>query len=619
MRILGTVVLVCVAGLAVMAQGRANEPYTVAYASFGPLNSAIYVADADGSRERVVVDGPVLDMNPSFSADGRSIVFTSRRNGSADIYRVRLDGSGLERLTDDPAFDDQAVMAPDGRRIAFVSSRDGQADVWILDLASRRVRNLTNHPGGDYRPAWSPDGRWIAFTSDRDSAGARASTPISTGTFSPPQATVLYLVRDDGTELRRLTDGKMSVGSAAWSSDGARVAVYEASAADWRAMGTDFMGGPSLATSQIVSIDLRSGDRQVLTIGAGRKYSPKWIGRVVAYTRGDVQEKRGVRERVNYVSYGVAFTDGRPDLRGAFSNVNRSPDGKQMIFHRTLEGTWPPATRTFSRDAAFDTVRTGIFPSYSPDGRRLMSNTAFAGQFRNAIAVMNPDGSDRRVVFDDPTRNALAPVWSPTGDRIAFALGSFFAAGRAGGSAHVATIAADGGDFQVLTRGNGNYGFPSWSPDGKRIVARSSSAGAKGLVIMTVATGEIAPLTTGPQTDNFPAWSPTRDLILFASDRDGDWELYTIGSDGRNLKRLTTSPGNDAHAAWSLDGEWIAFASARGGFKDEMPVGEGGGQGAGDIFVMRWDGSDIRRLTDDAFEDATPAFAPRRERGSSRK
>jgi TolB protein len=61
----------------------------------------------------------------------------------------------------------------------------------------------------------------------------------------------------------------------------------------------------------------------------------------------------------------------------------------------------------------------------------------------------------------------------------------------------------------------------------------------------------------------------------------------------------------------SSDGRWVAFASARGGYKDETPVGEGGGQGAGDIFVMRSDGTDVRRLTDDAYEEATPAFAPK--------
>jgi TolB protein len=614
MRILPIAAIVCFVGLTVAAQQTPSKPYTVAYASFGPLNSAIYVADADGRHERLLVGGSVLDMNPSFSPDGQSVLFTSRRHGSADIYRVHIDDSRLERLTDDPAFDDQAMMAPDGRHVVFVSSRSGQADIWILDLASRRTRNLTDHAGGDYRPAWSPDGEWIAFTSDRDSDGARAGTPSRSGVFSPSQITALYIVRPDGGGLRRLTVGDTSVGSATWSPDSTRLAFYEASRTDWRAMGTDFMGGPSLATSQIVSLDIHTGARDVMTSGIGRKYAPKWVGRGIAFTRGDVTEKRGVRERVNYVSYGIGFTDGRPEVRGTYSNVNWSPDATRIVFHRAIEGTWPPVTPASSRDPQFNLLRTGIFPSYSPDGRHLMANTAFAGQFRNTILVMDPDGRNRRVVYEHPAQNALAPVWSPAGDRIAFSLGAFFAAGRAGTPAHLAIIGADGSGLRMLTSGEGNYGFPSWSPDGKRIVARSAAAGAKGLVIVDVGTGAMTPLTSGAQTDNFPAWSPTRDLILFTSDRDGDWELYTMRPDGRDLKRLTTSPGNDAHATWSLDGEWIAFASARGGFKDEMPVGEGGGQGAGDIFVMRWDGSDIRQLTDDAFEDATPAFAPRLSR-----
>ena len=502
-------------------------------------------------------------------------------------------------------------MAPDGRRVAFVSSRGGQADVWILDLATRRVRNLTDHPGGDYRPAWSPDGEWIAFTSDRDSDGAREATPRNRGEqFSPKQTTEIYVVRTDGTGLRRVTDGDTSVGGAAWSRDGQKLAFYEASPVDWRAMGTDFLGGPSLATSQIVSVDLRDGTREVLTSGPGRKYLPKWVGSGIAYTRGDLGEKRGARQRVNYVSYGLAFTDGRSEVRGVYSNANWSADGRRMVFHRAIEGTWPPISRTFSRDARFDVVRAGVFPSYSPDGRALMTNTAFAGLFRNTIMVMRPDGSGRRVVFDDPEQNALAPVWSPSADRIAFALGGFFAAARAGRSAHLAVVAADGTGLRMLTSGEGNYAFPGWSPDGRQLVARRVGTASKGLVLVDVATGAITPLTSGPQTDNFPAWSPVRDRILFTSDRDGDWELYTMRPDGTDVTRLTTSPGNDAHAVWSHDGEWIAFASARGGFKDEMPVGEGGGQGAGDIFVMRWDGSDVRRLTDDAFEEATPAFAP---------
>ena len=594
-----------------LAQSPTGTPYTVAYASFGPLDSAIYVADADGRHERLLLSGSVLDMNPSFSADGRSVLFTSRRHGSADIYRAGIDGSGLERLTNDPAFDDQAVISPDGRRVAFVSSRSGDADVWVLDLSSKRLQNLTRQAGGDYRPAWSPDGQWLAFTSDRDSKGAQASTPTGPTGFSPAQTTELYVMRSNGTGLRRLTDSAASVGGAAWSPDGSRLVFYEAGAADWRAMSSDLPGGASPATSQIVSMDVASGARTMLTSGPGRKYSPKWTGTGIAYARGDVKERRGVRQRVNYVSYGIGFTDGRAEIVGTYSNVNWSPDGRQMVFHRALERQWPPVTPTFSRDASFHTVRTGVYPSYSPDGRHLMTNTAYAGIFKNTVLLMKPDGTDRRVIFEHPAENALAPVWSPAGDRIAFGMGAFFAGGRAGQSAHLAVMNADGSGLRMLTTGEGNYGFPSWSPDGRRLVARSGAPGSKSLVIVDVATGAIAPLTSGQHSDNFPAWSPKGDRVLFASDRDGDWELYAVGVDGQSVVRLTHSPGNDAHATWSLDGEWIAFASARGGFKDEMPVGEGGGQGAGDIFVMRADGSDVRQLTDDAFEEATPAFAPR--------
>ena len=113
-------------------------------------------SSADGTGERPLLSAPDLDYDATWSRDGAWIVFTSERNGSADLFRVHPDGSGLERLTDSPAYDDQAAFSPDGRQLAFVSTRaDSTADLWTLDIASRNARSLTSGPGGDFRPSWT--------------------------------------------------------------------------------------------------------------------------------------------------------------------------------------------------------------------------------------------------------------------------------------------------------------------------------------------------------------------------------------------------------------------------------------------------------------------------------
>jgi len=173
----------------------------------------------------------------------------------------------------------------------------------------------------------------------------------------------------------------------------------------------------------------------------------------------------------------------------------------------------------------------------------------------------------------------------------------------------IAIVSPDGSGFRRVTPEDDlNYHFPDWSPDGKRLVLRVASPSTKGLSILDLESGRLTPLTPGEEGDNLPKWSPKGDVIAFTGNRDGDWEIYTIRPGVTGLRRLTNSPGNDAHAAWSPDGRWIAFSSARGGFKDEIPRG-GGGQTATDIFVMRADGTDVRRLTDDAAEEGTVAFA----------
>ena len=575
------------------AQGPQEVP-TIAFASFAPIGTDIYIADGDGADARPLLKNPHQDYNPCFSRDGAWIVFTSLRSGSADIYRARPDGTGMERLTDDPAFDDQGALSPDGRSLAFVSTRGGPANIWLLDLTSHKARNLTPGSTGDFRPAWSPDGEWIAFSSDRYSAHPKLS-------FGALHSTEICVMRKDGSDVRRITHGDATAGSPSWSQDGSRIVFYEATVPEnFKIVSPQ----PIHGDMQLVSVEWTTGERRVLTSGPGEKWLPRGLSTA----------------RISYISGGpsggIERVDGPAGVRGEFWSPSWSPDGKTMVFHRETRSPWPPLQHWLSRNSGFDLVRTGIFPSFSPSGDRLVCNSATAGILHNSILVMNADGSHRSVLFDDPQRSALAPVWSPRGDRIAFGLGGFFqmlVGNRdrpvAPATSQLAIIGSDGSGLRVLTAAGDHAGFPSWSPDGKQLVYRSGTSG-KGLRIIDLGTENVTELTDGRHKDNFPAWSPAGDRIAFTSDRDGDYEIYSIRPDGGDLKRLTRSPGNDAHCAWSPDGKWIAFASARGGFRDEALLHPHNTQPDGEIYVMRADGSDVRELTDNQFEEATPAWKP---------
>jgi TolB protein len=266
-----SVAVACVCCAPVVGQ-EISSRYTIAFKAFPPSNTEIFIAAGDGTGARPLAANPALDYNASLSPDGRWIVFTSHRAGSADLYRIRPDGSTLERLTADDAFDDQATFSPDGQQVAFVSSRGGQADVWTLDLATRRAHRVTSHPAGDFRPAWSPDGQWLAFSSDRDPpvTSCPNTTRPGPGPFVTPQYTSVFVARSDGSNLRRVTAATESAGSPRWSVDGSRLLAYTAPVEEVCAGGLMFGRGPS----QIVSIDWRTSNRELLTDGPGLKAFP---------------------------------------------------------------------------------------------------------------------------------------------------------------------------------------------------------------------------------------------------------------------------------------------------------------------------------------------------------
>lgn len=100
---------------------------------------------------------------PRQAIDGR-IVFQSNFDGDNEI--CLLSGKKMTKLTDNTWDDEYPVWSPDGRTIAFTSNREGNFDIYLYSLEDSRTTQLTFSEQDEIEPAWYPDGKHVAFTRD---------------------------------------------------------------------------------------------------------------------------------------------------------------------------------------------------------------------------------------------------------------------------------------------------------------------------------------------------------------------------------------------------------------------------------------------------------------------
>ncbi|HEY6456336.1 MAG TPA: hypothetical protein VIY90_13770 [Steroidobacteraceae bacterium] len=590
----------------------------------GPSSTDLYIANADGSDERrLLPNSHGLDYDPSFSPDGRWIVFTSERDpegsGQADLWRVHPDGTGLERLTSSPAMEDAGVLSPDGSRLAFVSTAGGArtTNIWVMDLKTHRARNLTGDGksappmtmNGNFRPAWSADGQWIAFSSDRGEQWAGAESGAGAGHSHP---TSVYVMRADGSGLRRVTatTPTMAIGSPRWSADGKKLVAYQIRTADtFAARMEGFPGVKFATTSQIVEVDVASGAITPVSSGPGLKTNAQYLPNgVIGYlVKAAAPDSPGA---------GINYSNGSLGPRGVIRSPSWSADGRTVVYYKRGLINRPQYTRLYSWDKTREYRYTDVFPILCPKSQKL-AITDLDFPFGNAtasISVLNPDGTDRHRIFQRQDGASLEPTWSPDCQWIAIGVGAYFG-GRGFAPANLWMVKADGTQSKQITRDSFNVGFPSWSPDGTTIIYRTwgdaASKQTRGLRALKLADNSVTVLTT--QWDNFPIYSPSGDRVVFTRRMpDADFEVFTMKPDGSDVKRLTFTRGADAHATWSTDGREIWFESARTGFKDEAALYDTSPQPYAQIFLMNRDGTHVRQLTDSKWEDSMGVYLDRR-------
>lgn len=183
-------------------------------------NYEIFTVRPDGTGTKRLTDAlnGDIDVDPSYSADGRKIAFNRR----GDLWIMDADGTGQRRLTRGSASDSDPAFSPGGRKVAFAryNPEEKSRDIYLKPLDGGAPRRVTDDRDDESEPAFSPDGRRIAFVYSE----WRTIVPnCPDGCSGPPE---IASARPDGTGRRVLTDLPQGVepGAPDFSPDGSEIA-----------------------------------------------------------------------------------------------------------------------------------------------------------------------------------------------------------------------------------------------------------------------------------------------------------------------------------------------------------------------------------------------------------
>lgn len=592
------------------------------------------------NTEYRLTDGTSVNFNAQFvDDDSQILLFISERTGSPCIYLTRPGSSGPpEQLPSAPGslFHDRPILR-DGR-VFFVSAHQPPADSllyksWSAVYSAPFARDVKDvdiitrlTPKGivDYSPSLSQSGHLLAVASYGSKPWAGEFHHLHT-------QIVVFPLSDPAKRTVVANQG----GWPTWCGDSTIYFHLQADDGWWSIYRVDFdlQGNES---SEFES------PRRVTPPGL-HAFTPAAMHdmkRIAVATRRKDRPFRHIE--IFNIESGM-FEPVTELLNPKIHHYNPfvSPGSKFLGYHRFRGESAPGEKLIPNLEPIVSPIKSlkmlrinGSFPSFSPDGDLIAYNHDF--EANGGLTIVKSDGSKRWKLIKG--RVAFYNSWSPADKNVIFtSLGSIFQPANA--TVQIARVTFDVSslnprrpdvenvEVKILTKEEtGNNGFPACSPDGKLVVFRSGRSGHKNLYIMDAVKGEfeggsIRQLTEGECIDTMPSWSPDGKMIAFSSNRHDPsnqvtFGIYIIKPDGSGLRRVHVEGSSDVdmdmerinHVCFSPNGEWLLFTSNMGGVTAEPISLPNQFQPYGDLFVVRVDGTGLRRLTWNGYENGTPAW-----------
>jgi Tol biopolymer transport system component/DNA-binding winged helix-turn-helix (wHTH) protein len=511
---------------------------------------------------------PGLEIDPSWSPDGRFVAYSSDQGGNFDIW-VRSIGEGNSvQVTSSVAHDWQPNWSPDGLSLVFRSEREG-GGLFVVPALGGSERKLC---GFGYHPRWSPDGSQVLFYSSAYTGAVKSKTFVINASGGTPRDVLNDFVAQFVSTLL-----------VAWHPDGTRLSVWgNHRQAGWSFWTVPLNGGTPLQSQ--IDPDVQSQLKEAGVRFANFLWMPSANGLIFE------GESQGVRNlwKVKVDPSTLRWIDGLERITtgaGKDSDIAVSSDGRKLAFSIRSERSrlWtvpfdPIAGQTTGTSqpltvAGMDALQPGL----SPDGKMLVFRKRRADK-EELWAKSLADGRETLLTGADDFRR-VNPILSNDGTRLIYIRsGPAQVETDPQASRTLALQTTSGGDEQIVTSPmEGRISLTDWTPDGRWILM-SSDLQTPGRVALAV-----FPLDAAPRAETqmrIIASNPEYNLWQGRFSPDGRWisfnafnatdpsvsTVYVVSSSGGEWIKLTEGRYWDDKPRWSPDGKAIYFVSNRTGF-----------------------------------------------------